>query len=90
MKQLDHQRIQDSLLTSKVSWLFNPPSGAHFGGVWERLIGLVKKVLASVLKHQTVDDEVLQTALCEVESILKDRPNTNPAPNDLKPSQRTT
>ena len=56
LNQLDHQRIQDLLLTSKVTWLFNPPSGVHFGGVWERLIKLVKKVLSSVLKHQTVDN----------------------------------
>lgn len=43
--QLDQQKIHDTLMTQHVKWLFNPPSAAHFGGVWERLIKLVKKVL---------------------------------------------
>lgn len=87
LNQLDHKRIQDSLLSEQVRWLFNPPSGAHFGGVWERLIRLVKKVLFSVLQHQVMDDEMLQTAFCEVESILNDRPITTVSadPNDLEP-----
>ena len=85
--QMDHQKIQDALLTTHVQWLFNPPFAAHFGGVWERLIRLVKKVLLSVLKQQTLDDEMLQTAFCEVETILNDRPITTASgdPNDLEP-----
>ena len=85
--QLDHQRIHQALLTHHVKWLFNPPSAPHFGGVWERLIKLVKKVLLSVLRQQTLDDEVLHTALCEVECILNDRPLTTVSsdPNDLEP-----
>lgn len=85
--QLDHQRIHDALMNQHVKWLFNPPLAAHFGGVWERLIKLVKKVLLSVLKQQTLDDEMLHTAFCEVESILNDRPITTVSsdPNDLEP-----
>ena len=74
-------------VTTNVKWLFNPPFAAHFEGAWERLIRLVKKVLLSVLKQQTQDDEMLQTALCEVETILNDRPITTASgdPNDLEP-----
>lgn len=70
-----------------VEWLVNPPFAAHFGEVWERLIKLVKKVLLSVLKEQTLDDEMLHTAFCEVDSILNDRPITmvSSDPNDLEP-----
>ena len=66
----------------EIDWTFNPPSG-----VWERLIRLVKKILYSILKEQTLDDEALQTALCEVEVIMNDRPITMVAndPNDLEP-----
>ena len=51
--QIDHQKIQDALLTTHVQWLFNPPFAAHFGGVWERLIRLVKKVLLCVKTTDT-------------------------------------
>lgn len=87
LKALNHQKIQNTFLTEGIKWIFNPPFGAHYGGVWERLIKLVKKILTSVLKQQTLDDETLSTALCEVEAILNDRPITTVSshPNDLEP-----
>lgn len=53
----------------------------------EKLIRLVKKILASILKEQAPDDEALQTALCKVEAIINDRPLTMVTndPNDLEP-----
>lgn len=62
--------------TKGIKWRFNPPYGPHHGGAWERLIRTIKKILYSITKEQTLDDECLQTALCEVESILNARPIT--------------
>lgn len=47
----------------------------------------VGKTDQAVLQHQVMDDEMLQTAFCEVESILNDRPITTVSadPNDLEP-----
>ncbi len=61
-----------------VTWLFNPPSGSHFGGVWERLIRSVRRILYALLHEQNVrlDDESLQTLFCEVEAIMNSRPLT--------------
>lgn len=71
-----------------VKWTFNPPATAHHGGVWERLIRMLKRILLSVTKQQTLDDESLLTVMCEVEAILNSRPLTTISddPNDLEPS----
>ncbi|KAI2646060.1 Transposon Tf2-9 polyprotein [Labeo rohita] len=76
LAQLNHSKIRDAMLNEGIKWSFNPPSGPHYGGVWERLIRTIKKTLYSVLKQQVLDDEGLQTALCEVEAIVNDRPIT--------------
>ncbi|KAK0139429.1 hypothetical protein N1851_023850 [Merluccius polli] len=85
LKELNPQKIQNTFLTEGIKWVFNPPFGAHHGRIWERLIRLVKKKTS--LKQQTLDDETLSTALCEVEAILNDRPITtvSSGPNDLEP-----
>ncbi|KAL0149469.1 hypothetical protein M9458_055257 [Cirrhinus mrigala] len=67
-------KIQKAMLRENVKWTFNPPLGSHHGGVWEQIIRILKKILCSILRQQTLDDEGLQTALCEVEVILNDHP----------------
>lgn len=46
----------------------------------------MRKILKAVLKEQTMSDESLQTLMCEVETIINDRPITGPSddPNDLE------
>ena len=46
------------------------------GGVWERLVGVFKRVFSGLLKDRRLTDEILQTLFCEVESIMNSRPMT--------------
>ena len=80
-----HQ-IESSMLQNSVEWKFNPPSGSHFGGIWERLIRSIRRVISSVIKEQVLDDDGLHTLMCEVEAILNSRPITmnSDNPNDLE------
>lgn len=82
----NHNQINNVLLQKKIKWTFNPPTGSHHGGIWERLIRSIKKILNSILRGQSMDEEGLQTLLCEVESILNNRPITRSSldPNDLE------
>lgn len=84
---VDHDKVHKALLSKEIDWVFNPPAASHHGGVWERLIRMIRKVLSSVLQQQIVDDESLNTILCEVEAILNDRPITGVSEdvNDLEP-----
>lgn len=64
------------MLQAGIHWTFNPPAGSHHGGVWERLIRLVRKVLSFVLRQQKLDEDGLYTVFCEVEAILNNCPIT--------------
>lgn len=38
IQSLNHMQIQNKLLNKGIKWIFNPPSGSHHGGIWERQI----------------------------------------------------
>lgn len=89
LTHLDLNKIQHLIHTEGIKWTFSPPYGPHHGGVWERHIWIIKKILYSIIKEQTLDDESLQTALCEVEAIMNDRPITD-ASQDVKDPEPLT
>lgn len=80
------EKIHDTLSVKGIKWTFNPPTASHHGGAWERLIRSIRKILNSTLRTQNLDEEGLQTVLCEAESILNSRPLTKEStdPNDLE------
>ena len=67
-------KIHECLLQREVNWHFNPPAASHLGGVWERFIRTIRRVMTMVLKEHILDDECLQTVICEIESIVNGRP----------------
>lgn len=87
MKGWNQSQISEALLQRGVTWIFNPPAGSHHGGIWERQIRTVRKVLTNLLKLQLLDDECLQTLLCEVEAVINSRPLTKLSDDvdDLEP-----
>ena len=84
---LDNLKIHSTLLKKGITWKFNPPAGSHHGGVWERQIRTVRRILGALVLEQTLDEEGLTTLLCEVEAIINDRPITKATndPLDLEP-----
>ena len=83
----NQSQIHEHLLQQNVQWLFNPPAGSHHGGVWERCIRTVRKVMKALVKEQILDEEGLSTLLCEVEAIVNGRPLTKLSddPRDAAP-----
>lgn len=76
IEEWNQSQINDVLLQKGIKWTFNPPTGSHHGGAWERLIRSVRKVLNSTFFVQNLDEEGLHTVLCEVEAIINSRPIT--------------
>ena len=77
MKSLDRDSIVRAARRKNVEWHFNPPHGSHHGGVWERLIRSIRRVILSVLGlSPRLTDEILLTAFCEIENLINSRPLT--------------
>lgn len=87
--EMDQSTIHNEMLRIGINWTFNPPAASHFGGVWERMIRTIRKVLNPLLKEfgTRLNDESLRTLLCEVEAIINSRPLTTISDdvNDLQP-----
>ena len=67
-------RLKKEMLNRGVEWRFNTPAASHHGGVWERLIRSVRKILNALLTSQTFTEETLHTFLCDAECIMNNRP----------------
>ena len=82
----NQQQVHEFLLQHEIKWTFNPPTGSHHGGVWERCIRTVRKVMKAITREQVLDDEGLHTLMCEVESVVNGRPITKVSddPRDLE------
>ncbi|CAL8088659.1 unnamed protein product [Calicophoron daubneyi] len=57
-----------------MQWHFNPPYASHRGGVWERLIRSVRRILTAICTEQALDDEGLSSVMVEAERIMNNRP----------------
>ncbi|UYV60243.1 hypothetical protein LAZ67_1000533, partial [Cordylochernes scorpioides] len=71
---LNWNKIVEYGAINRISWKFNPPTACWWGGFWERMIGIVKQLLRSVLGSARVTNEELQTLLCDVEAVVNNRP----------------
>ena len=78
LEKMDEGPIKSFLLSQncQIEFVFNPPSAFHFGGVFERQIGSIRKVLSGLLLEQSssLSDECLITLLHEVAAIINCRP----------------
>ncbi|XP_037393887.1 uncharacterized protein LOC119263246 [Pygocentrus nattereri] len=71
------KEVQGYLSDNGCKWIFNPPHSSHMGGSWERLIGLTRRILDSMLLKvgpAKLTHEVLTTFMAEVSAILNARP----------------
>ena len=90
---VENGTVSKTLETCGTTWKFNPPHSSHFGGSWERMIGICRRVLDDMLiqeKHKLTHDSLV-TLMAEVSAIVNSRPllpiSTDPEnPEVLSPS----
>lgn len=82
----DTGKIERYLACREITWHLNPPSGPHFGGLWESAVKSAKNLLKRIVGDRVLTFEELSTIFCKVESILNSRPLTplSSDPSDLE------
>ncbi|XP_017485152.1 PREDICTED: uncharacterized protein LOC108373725 [Rhagoletis zephyria] len=73
----DCQVVHTELTSKGVEWLFNCPANPSEGGVWERMVQCVKRVLRHTMKEVAPREFTLQSLMIEAENIVNSRPLTH-------------
>lgn len=76
---VEDDKTKQYLFNSGIKWIFNPPHSSHFGGSWERMIGVVKRILDGMMldpNNHNITHEALCTLLAEGTAIVNSRPIT--------------
>jgi len=77
MSRVDPKLVETFCIKQQIDWQFNVPGASHMGGVYERMIRTVRKILTGMLIDKCrLTDDILRTFLCEVEAIVNSRPLT--------------
>lgn len=74
--KLNWEEIENFSGIKRIKWIFNPPSASWWGGWWERLVRIVKELLRRTLGKASLYYVELYTVLCDVESVINERPLT--------------
>ena len=74
---VEDSSLKSFLLEQGTAWKFYTPPSSHMGGAWERLIGITRRILDSILfdaKHTRITHEVLSNFMAEATAIINVRP----------------
>ena len=94
----DRKSIATYAAEQNCEWIFNPPHASHFGGIWERQIGTIRRVLNGMflaLGPSQLTHELLVTLMAEVTGIVNSRaiaivPSDPEQPQPLTPNMLLT
>ncbi len=76
---VDEKVVKQFLSNHSCIWKFNPPHSSHMSGTWERMIGLARRILDSMLLQMTsskLTHEVLTTFMAEVKVLYYNSSHT--------------
>ena len=73
-KRVDKTKVVNAARRMQIEWSINTLTASHQGGVWERMIRTIMKVLIAVIPCRLITDDVLSAVFCEVAHLFNERP----------------
>lgn len=55
LASINHSKVQKIMAQKGIKRCFSP-AGSHHGGIWKRIIGMIKRTLNTVLRQKCLDD----------------------------------
>lgn len=80
IKDWNQSQINHMLQQKGIKWIFNPPTGSHHRGKWERLIRSVRKVLNATLRTQTLDEDKPLMKIVFIQFYVKQKQSLKDVP----------
>lgn len=74
LNMVNWQKMEGQIDAKSISWTFNPPTAAWWGGWWERLVRSVKDLLRRTLGNAKLTYDELRTALSSASLTINGRP----------------
>ena len=81
VRELDENKINQSIANKGVVWHFNPPLAPHVGDVHETMTTSGKKAIQAILGKADLNDEKFTTAIIGAEALINSRPLTYQSAN---------
>ena len=80
---MHHEDVQRYLAGIGVEWVFNLERAPWWGGVFERMVRMMKRCLKKMIGRAKLTYDELVTAVIEVESVINSRPLSYVTQDDL-------
>uniref|UniRef100_A0A7I5E795 Peptidase A2 domain-containing protein n=1 Tax=Haemonchus contortus TaxID=6289 RepID=A0A7I5E795_HAECO len=80
---IDGYSVMSYSSSEGIKWIFNPPSAPWMGGVWERLVGTVKRCFSKAIGRKKLTFIEMTTAITRIEALINTRPLTKVSLTDL-------
>ncbi|KAK7580493.1 hypothetical protein V9T40_001122 [Parthenolecanium corni] len=66
--------ISTQLSNKNIQWVFTPAKAPWYGGVYERIIGLIKEAYFKTLTHHPILTSLLKSTFKNIQTMLNERP----------------
>ncbi|KAL5476354.1 hypothetical protein EMCRGX_G026289 [Ephydatia muelleri] len=81
---MNSSEVQKYFSGNHVEWTYNLEKAPWWGGVFERMVGLMKKCLKKIVGQAVLTQDELLTTITEVEAILNSRPISYISTEDIE------
>ena len=82
IKSWNENEINDKLSENGLEWSFGPANCGHFGGLWERMVGITKNAMKACMNRKTLSIDAFDALCASTAGIMNRRPLTR-ATNDI-------